>query len=144
MRKADRRQPEEARQLITARERTGKLVAEAFMVRFHPQWRRARELVSSGAIGEARAVQTFFAYRLMDPANVRNRPPGGGGLYDIGCYAILTARFIFGAEPSRVIASLDIDPLFWDRPSGERPRRSSPAAGILPFPLPPSSRSISG
>lgn len=103
---------EEARQLITARERTGKLVAEAFMVRFHPQWRRARELVSSGAIGEARAVQTFFAYRLMDPANVRNRPPGGGGLYDIGCYAILTARFIFGAEPSRVIASLDIDPLF--------------------------------
>ena len=82
------------------------------MVRFHPQWRRARELVSSGAIGEARAVQTFFAYRLMDPANVRNRPPGGGGLYDIGCYAILTARFIFGAEPSRVIASLDIDPLF--------------------------------
>ena len=41
---------------------------------------------------------------------MRNRPPGGGGLYDIGCYAILTARYIFGAEPTRVVASADFDP----------------------------------
>jgi predicted dehydrogenase len=75
----------EARLLIEARERSGKLVAEAFMVRYHPQWRRTRELVAGGAIGAANAIQTFFSYRLLDPANVRNRPPGGGGLYDIGC-----------------------------------------------------------
>ncbi|MGA9850191.1 MAG: Gfo/Idh/MocA family oxidoreductase, partial [Roseiarcus sp.] len=43
---------------------------------------------------------------------VRNRPPGGGGLYDIGCYAILTARYIFGAEPTRVVATLNRDPNF--------------------------------
>ena len=35
---------DEARSLIEARNRSGKLVAEAFMVRHHPQWRRAREL----------------------------------------------------------------------------------------------------
>ncbi len=102
----------EARSLIEARERAGKLVAEAFMVRYHPQWRRARELVGAGAIGAASAIQTFFSYRLLDPENVRNRPPGGGGLYDIGCYAILTARYIFGAEPTRVVATLDRDPNF--------------------------------
>lgn len=102
----------EARQLIEARERSGRLVAEAFMVRCHPQWRRARELVQTGAIGAASAIQTFFSYRLLDPDNVRNRPPGGGGLYDIGCYAVVTARFIFGAEPSRAVASLDRDAQF--------------------------------
>ncbi len=102
----------EARLLIDARERSGRLVAEAFMVRYHPQWRRARELVTAGAIGAAGAIQTFFSYRLLDPANVRNRPPGGGGLYDIGCYAILTARHIFGAEPTRVVATLNRDPNF--------------------------------
>jgi len=48
----------------------------------------------------------------MDPDNVRNRPPGGGGLYDIGCYAILTARYIFGAEPTRVAATIDWCPNF--------------------------------
>ena len=102
----------EARQLIEARDRSGKLVAEAFMVRFHPQWRRARELAREGRIGDVRAIQTFFSYRLLDPANVRNRPPGGGGLYDIGCYAILTARYIFAAEPTRVVATIDWDPDF--------------------------------
>ncbi len=103
---------DEARPLIDARNRSGKLVAEAFMVRFHPQWRRAHELVRDGSIGDVRAIQTFFSYRLLDPNNVRNRPPGGGGLYDIGCYAILTARYIFSAEPTRVVAAIDWDPNF--------------------------------
>jgi predicted dehydrogenase len=102
----------EVHQLIAARDKAGKLVGEAFMVRLHPQWRRARELVALGVIGAPAAIQTFFSYRLLDPANVRNRPPGGGGLYDIGCYAILTARHIFGAEPVRVTATLDRDPNF--------------------------------
>jgi predicted dehydrogenase len=102
----------EAARLIAARDRSRKLVAEAFMVRFHPQWRRAREIARSGAIGEVGAIQTLFTYRLLDPDNIRNKPPGGGGLYDIGCYAILTARYIFGAEPVRVAAALDIDPNF--------------------------------
>jgi predicted dehydrogenase len=102
----------EAQALIAARARSGKLVAEAFMVRHHPQWRRAREIARSGAIGETRAIQTFFSYRLLDPDNIRNKPLGGGALYDIGCYAILTARYVFGAEPTRVVASLDVDPKF--------------------------------
>ena len=102
----------QAHALIEARERSGKLIAEAFMVRFHPQWRRAREIARSGAIGTPRAIQTFFSYRLTDADNIRNRPPGGGGLYDIGCYAILTARYMFAAEPTRVVAALDFDPAF--------------------------------
>jgi predicted dehydrogenase len=82
------------------------------MVRFHPQWRRAREIVRTGGIGDVQAIQTLFAYRLLDGDNIRNKPPGGGGLYDIGCYAILTARYIFGAEPIRVAAAMDVDPKF--------------------------------
>ncbi len=102
----------EAQALIAARARTGQLVAEAFMVRHHPQWRRAREIARSGAIGQARAIQTFFSYRLLDADNIRNKPPGGGALSDSGCYAILTARSVFGAHPTRVVASLDVDPKF--------------------------------
>jgi predicted dehydrogenase len=102
---------EEAATLIAAREQTGKLVAEAFMVRHHPQWQKAREIARSGRVGDVRAMQTYFSYHLTDPSNVRNQADiGGGGLYDIGCYAILTARYIFGAEPERVIASFERDP----------------------------------
>jgi len=59
-------------------------------VRFHPQWLRARELVRERRIGTLRAVQMFFSYNNLDPENVRNKADiGGGGLYDIGCYAIV-------------------------------------------------------
>ena len=89
------------------------LIAEAFMVRFHPQWLRARELVREGRIGTLRAVQMFFGYNNPDPANVRNKADiGGGGLYDIGCYAIVAGRFFLDAEPPRGIALIDRDPAF--------------------------------
>ncbi len=102
---------EEATQLIAARERSGKLVAEAFMVRQNLQWIKAREIVRAGTLGEVRAIQTLFTYHLLDPGNVRNQADiGGGGLMDIGCYAIATARYIFGAEPTRVAALIDRDP----------------------------------
>jgi predicted dehydrogenase len=101
----------EAEQLIAARDRTGKLITEAFMVRSHPQWLRARELVREGRIGRLRAIQGFFSYFLTDPKNVRNQADiGGGGLYDIGCYPIVTSRLLFGAEPTRVVALVERDP----------------------------------
>jgi predicted dehydrogenase len=101
----------EAQTLVDARDRTGKLITEAFMVRGHPQWLRARELVREGRIGELRAIQGFFSYFLTDPTNVRNLADiGGGGLYDIGCYPIVTSRFLFGAEPTRVVGLIERDP----------------------------------
>jgi predicted dehydrogenase len=103
----------EAWTLVEARDRAGVLVQEAFMVRHHPQWIRVRELVRGGRIGDLRAIQGFFSYTNMDPANVRNQAGiGGGGIYDIGCYPIVTSRYLFGAEPTRVVATLDRDPNF--------------------------------
>ena len=102
---------EEARQLQAA---AGKvLIMEAFMVRFHPQWLRARELLRSGAVGTLRAIQFLFCYSNTDAANIRNRADvGGGALYDIGCYPITAGRFFFEAEPLRGIALIDRDPAF--------------------------------
>jgi predicted dehydrogenase len=103
---------EEARRIEEAEERSGRTVVEAFMVRHHPQWQRAREVADSGRLGEVRAIQTLFCYHLTDPDNIRNRADvGGGGLYDIGCYAIATARYIFRGDPERVIGLLDLDPV---------------------------------
>lgn len=88
-------------------------IMEGFMVRFHPQWLRTRELVRSGALGELRAVQAFFSFFNRQPDNIRNRPEcGGGALYDIGCYPIVAGRFLFETEPLRVMALLDRDPEF--------------------------------
>src|SRR5687768_18473992 len=44
----------EARTLLEARDRHGVQVAEAFMVRAHPQWHEVQQLILSGRIGELR------------------------------------------------------------------------------------------
>jgi predicted dehydrogenase len=86
-------------------------VMEAFMYRFHPQWQLVRGLIVDGRIGAVRSIQSSFLYFNDDPKNVRNQPDiGGGGLLDIGCYSISLSRFVFGSEPDRVLASIDIDP----------------------------------
>lgn len=87
-------------QLIAARDASGLLVAEAYMIVHHPQWIRARELVQGGAIGRLKHVDAFFSYNNEDePGNIRNRPEtGGGGIRDIGVYTYGSARFVTGAE----------------------------------------------
>jgi len=103
----------ECQSLISARDRSGMLVGEAFMVRSHPQWLRARELAQSGEIGEMHSVVTVFSYLNRDPGNIRNVPEyGGGALMDIGCYPIFISRFLFGEEPLRVGATMERDPAF--------------------------------
>jgi len=68
--------------------------------------------VREGRIGRLRAIQGFFSYFLTDPKNVRNQADiGGGGLYDIGCYPIVTSRFLFEAEPTRVVGLIEHDPV---------------------------------
>ena len=97
--------------LIQVRDRTGVKIGEAFMVRTHPEWLRAREIVRSGEIGELRAIMSPFSYFNRDPKNVRNVLEfGGGGLMDIGCYPITMSRFLFEREPVRVASVIDRDP----------------------------------
>jgi predicted dehydrogenase len=101
----------EARKLLAARNRAGVKMGEAFMVRTHPQWLRARELVASGRIGQLRSAVGFFSYFNNDPSNIRNVPEyGGGALMDIGCYPVNASRFMFGEEPSRVLGLIERDP----------------------------------
>ena len=103
-----------AREAAQVREVAGQVhIMEAFMVRLHPQWLRARELVRSGEMGDLRTVQVFFSYTNQDVDNIRNRPENGGGaVYDIGCYAIVAGRFLFESEPLRAMALVDRDPVF--------------------------------
>ncbi len=103
----------EALELVRARDRTGVKIGEAFMVRTHPQWLRARELVVSGRIGQLRAISGFFSYYNDDPANIRNKVElGGGALMDVGCYPIFCSRFLFCEEPARAFGVIDRDPAF--------------------------------
>jgi len=101
----------EAISLLRTRDRTGVKIEEAFMVRTHPQWCKAIDLVRTGKIGTLRSVMGYFSYFNRDPKNIRNIPEyGGGALMDIGCYLVYASRLIFGEEPARVVANIERDP----------------------------------
>jgi len=104
---------EEARTLLDVRARTGMRIQEAFMVRTHPQWLETRRLIQTGRIGALKSITGFFSYFNADPANIRNHVQfGGGALMDIGCYPITISRWMFAAEPRRVLGMIERDPVF--------------------------------
>lgn len=102
----------EAMQLVRAAEQHPNLIAmEAFMYRFHPQWKKIRAMVEKHTLGAMRTVHSQFTYGKTDSSNIRNRPEwGGGGLMDIGTYCISASRLLFDAEPVRVCARLTMHP----------------------------------
>src|SRR4051812_35403550 len=94
-------------QLIAARDASGVLAAEAFMIVHHPQWQRARKLLAEGAVGRLWRVDGAFTFNNRDPGNIRNQAEmGGGALRDIGCYVLGGARFATGLEATDVQASI--------------------------------------
>lgn len=99
--------------LIAARDKNKVVVSEAFMVTYHPQWLKVRDLIKRGAIGKLRQVDAAFSYYNVDPKNMRNVPElGGGVLPDIGVYPTVVTRFATGKEPSRLQGTVEYDPKF--------------------------------
>lgn len=100
----------EAEDLLAARDRLQVKMQEAFMVWTHPQWIAARDMVRSGRLGDVTGYVGAFSYYNDDPENIRNvEAYGGGGLMDIGCYLLVTSRFIFDGEPRGVRGLIERD-----------------------------------
>jgi len=87
-------------------------VMEGFMYVFHPQHDAVAQLIDSGVIGDVRTVRTIFSFP-MKPARLyrinRDIEHGGGAMWDIGPYAIHTARKWFTGEPLAVNALANLN-----------------------------------
>ena len=91
----------EAREMQVACDRSGVLLSEAFMYRYHPRYDRVRQIIASGEIGDVRGIQADFTFNNSgNHTNYRYQSgTGGGALYDVGCYPVNAARLLLGAEP---------------------------------------------
>jgi xylose dehydrogenase (NAD/NADP) len=87
-------------EMLRVAESSGRLLAEAFMYRHHPQIARTQELVRDGAIGDVMAVEASFRFPLTNLDDVRmNAAWGGGSLLDVGCYCVSASRLFLGDSP---------------------------------------------
>lgn len=91
----------QAQAMVDACRRAGVLLQEAFMYRFHPQTEELRRRVTSGAIGSPWLVRSAFTFNVASDDDIRlNAALGGGGLLDVGCYAVSIARLLLGEPQS--------------------------------------------
>jgi D-xylose 1-dehydrogenase (NADP+, D-xylono-1,5-lactone-forming) len=87
----------------SAARRHGRVVAEAFMYRHHPQTLKVQELVRSGSLGTLKLIRGSFTFVISRDGDVRLNPEmGGGSIWDVGCYPISYARSVLGEEPLEV------------------------------------------
>lgn len=94
---------DEVNAVKSAAQKHGRVVAEAFMYRHHPQTLKVQELVRSGSLGTLKLIRGSFSFVLAREGDVRLSPEmGGGSIWDVGCYPISYARSVVGEEPLEV------------------------------------------
>jgi D-xylose 1-dehydrogenase (NADP+, D-xylono-1,5-lactone-forming) len=108
------RRAADAQRMADACDAAGVVLMEAFMWRHHPQHARVRALLEAGTIGEPTVVRASFGYVIdrsrTGALNVRlARDLDGGSLMDVGCYSVNVARWVFGAEPVRIVGQQHVD-----------------------------------
>lgn len=90
--------------MINTAEKTGMVLAEAFMYRHHPQTKILGEWVQSGRLGDIKLVRGVFNFAFGNRENIRLVPEYGGGcLWDVGVYPVSMAQYLMGGAPDWVL-----------------------------------------
>lgn len=99
----------EAEELVSIARKEKVFLMEAMWTRCLPLSTRVRELIADGAIGDVRMVHADFGFRAnVNPdGRLFNLALGGGGLLDVGVYAVSFASMILGT-PSDIVSAADI------------------------------------
>jgi predicted dehydrogenase len=99
---------EEAREVRDAAAAPGVSLMEGFHYPYHPLHRRLHALLTSGELGELRAVEISMVMPAPDDGDPRWRLDlAGGGLMDVGCYGLHALRMlgsVLGGAPQVVAA----------------------------------------
>lgn len=95
--------PEAVDKMAEAARQSGRVLAEAFMYRHHPQTLKVKQIVESGELGDLQLIRGAFTFMLKREGDIRlTKETGGGSIWDVGCYPISYALMLAGAEPVEV------------------------------------------
>ncbi len=96
--------------LVAVSRRRGRLLAEATVFGYHPQFAAARRVFEEAGESPSRLL-AVFSFPPLPPENFRHRVAAGGGtLWDLGPYAVCPGRIIFGTPPREVVARCQTRP----------------------------------
>lgn len=91
----------ETQEMIDAARKNNVFFMEGMWTRFFPAYRKARELIKNGAIGDVIHYYGDFGVRMPSGEEVPRlwlNKLGGGAILDLGCYAVNPLSWIFGPK----------------------------------------------
>jgi predicted dehydrogenase/aryl-alcohol dehydrogenase-like predicted oxidoreductase len=96
----------EAQAMIEAALAGKVFLMEAYMYRCHPQTAKLVELLRAGTIGDIGVIQATFSFQAGFNAESRiwSNALAGGGIMDVGGYAVSMARLVAGAAQGQPFA----------------------------------------
>jgi dihydrodiol dehydrogenase / D-xylose 1-dehydrogenase (NADP) len=77
---------------------------EAIWSRFFPAYKRLKEELDKGTIGDVFQVIVSFGFEIAEVDRVKLKELGGGTVLDLGVYCTQFAALVFGERPERIIA----------------------------------------
>ncbi len=97
----------EAQEMADAARAKGLVLLEAFHYRYHPCFIRAKEIFSSGVLGDVETIEAGFCMKGPPrETDIRMQyETGGGTTMDLGCYPISWVRHLMDDEPVEVTAT---------------------------------------
>jgi len=109
----------QAEEVVAVSRAENVFLMEAMWTRFLPLMVRVRELLGGDVIGDVRMVQADFGFRanVKPEGRLFNLALGGGGLLDVGVYAVSFASMILGS-PSSIVSSAVIGETGVDEQAG--------------------------
>lgn len=95
----------ECEEMIRAAQQNNIKLMIAYRLHFDSANMEAVKIVQSGQLGDVRMFNSMFSQQVVE-GNVRvgKIEIGGGTVYDMGVYCINAARYLFGDEPTEVVA----------------------------------------
>lgn len=95
----------ECEEMIRAAQENNIKLMIAYRLHFDSANMEAVKIVQSGQLGDIRMFGSMFSQQVVE-GNIRMEKieQGGGTVYDMGVYCINAARYLFGDEPTEVVA----------------------------------------
>lgn len=91
---------EQVREMFAAAKEHGVLLEEAYAYRHAQLVQKVKEIVDSGAIGRIRYLESKHSTFDTDRSGIRYQKGNGGGtVYDVTCYNVSLASYLFGKDP---------------------------------------------
>ncbi len=94
----------DAQAMIACREATGRKLGIAFCKRHLPQLARLRDWLADGTLGRPVLYRMSGGVEIRFKRWIMDRHMGGGPVIDLCCHYFDQWRWLFGAEPVRVMA----------------------------------------